>query len=41
VAEIGFAAGFGSLSRFYEAFAGKFGLSPGRYRRRHRSALSA
>jgi AraC family transcriptional regulator, melibiose operon regulatory protein len=33
IANIAFASGFGSLSRFYEAFGRRFGMSPGRYRR--------
>ena len=34
IAEIVFGAGFGSSSRFYEAFVGRFGESPGMFRRR-------
>lgn len=34
VTEIAFAAGFGSLSRFYEAFRGRFGVTPRELRRR-------
>jgi AraC-like DNA-binding protein/mannose-6-phosphate isomerase-like protein (cupin superfamily) len=33
IVNIAFASGFGSLSRFYEAFGRRFGMSPGRYRR--------
>jgi len=36
IADIAFASGFGSISRFYEAFALKFGMSPRRYRQSHR-----
>lgn len=36
VTAIAFAAGFGSLSRFYEAFTRRFGMSPARYRKVHR-----
>jgi len=33
VADIAFEAGFGSLSRFYQAFSAKMGASPARFRR--------
>ena len=36
VTAVAFAAGFGSLSRFYEAFTKRFGMSPARYRKLHR-----
>jgi AraC family transcriptional regulator, melibiose operon regulatory protein len=36
VVDIAFACGFGSLSRFYEAFRARYGLSPAEFRRRHR-----
>jgi AraC family transcriptional regulator, melibiose operon regulatory protein len=36
VAAIAFDCGFGSLSRFYEAFRNRFGVSPAEFRRRHR-----
>ncbi|WP_246742590.1 helix-turn-helix domain-containing protein [Microvirga splendida] len=36
VADIAFQAGFKSLSRFYEAFTSRFGMSPNRYRRHYR-----
>jgi AraC-like DNA-binding protein len=36
VAEIAFQAGFKSLSRFYEAFTSRFGMSPNRYRRHYK-----
>jgi hypothetical protein len=40
-----FRAGFKSLSRFYEAFTSRFGMSPNRYRRHykqvHKPAASA
>lgn len=36
VAGIAFQAGFKSLSRFYEAFTSRFGMSPSRYRRHYR-----
>jgi AraC-like DNA-binding protein len=36
VTRIAFASGFGLLSRFYEAFKGRFGAAPVEYRRRHR-----
>jgi AraC-like DNA-binding protein len=38
VAAIAFEAGFGSLSRFYESFHGRFGMSPGHFRRRYLEA---
>jgi methylphosphotriester-DNA--protein-cysteine methyltransferase len=38
IAAIAFAAGFGSLSRFYDAFRGRFGQSPGHFRRLARGA---
>lgn len=34
VTDIAFAAGFGSLSRFYEAFQARFGTKPGTFRKR-------
>jgi AraC family transcriptional regulator, melibiose operon regulatory protein len=36
VAAIAFDCGFGSLSRFYEAFRNRYGVSPAEFRRRHR-----
>ncbi len=36
VAAIAFDCGFGSLSRFYEAFRHRYGVSPAEFRRRHR-----
>lgn len=36
IAGIAFASGFGSLSRFYEAFQSRFTMSPARFRRWHR-----
>jgi AraC family transcriptional regulator, melibiose operon regulatory protein len=36
VAAIAFESGFGSLSRFYEAFRNRYGVSPAEFRRRHR-----
>ncbi|HEV2557893.1 MAG TPA: helix-turn-helix domain-containing protein [Microvirga sp.] len=36
IADIAFEAGFGSLSRFYEAFTLRFRMSPRSYRARHR-----
>lgn len=36
VTAVAFAAGFGSLSRFYEAFTRRFGMSPAKYRKVHR-----
>jgi AraC family transcriptional regulator, melibiose operon regulatory protein len=36
VAAIAFECGFGSLSRFYEAFRDRYGVSPAEFRRRHR-----
>jgi AraC family transcriptional regulator, melibiose operon regulatory protein len=41
VTDIAFDAGFGSLSRFYEAFQAKFGLSPARFRKFHRGPVGA
>jgi AraC-like DNA-binding protein len=41
VASVAFDCGFGSLSRFHEAFAGHFGLPPGRFRRLARRAVLA
>lgn len=35
IAEIAFQSGFRSLSRFYEAFTARFGMSPKRYRRHY------
>lgn len=40
IADIAFEAGFGSLSRFYEAFTLRFRVSPRRYRARHRHTTS-
>lgn len=37
VAGIAFQAGFKSLSRFYEAFTSRFGMSPNRYRRHYKN----
>lgn len=37
IADIAFAVGFGSLSRFYEAFKARFDMSPARFRRWHRA----
>lgn len=34
VGQVAFEAGFGSLSRFYEAFGRRFGMRPGAFRRR-------
>lgn len=39
VARIAFEAGFGSLSRFYEAFMLRFHMSPRRYRAQHRLVI--
>ena len=36
VASVAFASGFGSMSRFHEAFARHFGTSPRRFRALHR-----
>jgi AraC family transcriptional regulator, melibiose operon regulatory protein len=36
VLSIAFDCGFGSLSRFYEAFRHRYGVSPAEFRRRHR-----
>ena len=36
IAGVAFAAGFGSLSRFYEAFQRRFDMSPAKFRRWHR-----
>lgn len=36
IADIGFACGFSSLSRFYEAFARYFGMPPGQFRKKLR-----
>jgi AraC-like DNA-binding protein len=44
IASVAFDCGFGSVSRFHEAFRAHFGMSPGRLRasfRRHRQPLSA
>jgi AraC family transcriptional regulator, melibiose operon regulatory protein len=38
VASIAFDCGFGSLSRFYEAFRSRYGVSPAEFRRRQRRA---
>jgi AraC family transcriptional regulator, melibiose operon regulatory protein len=35
VADVAFQCGFGSLSRFYDAFHDKFGLSPAKFRKLH------
>jgi AraC family transcriptional regulator, melibiose operon regulatory protein len=35
VADVAFLCGFGSLSRFYDAFQDKFGVSPARFRKLH------
>lgn len=40
VTEVAFMAGFGSLSRFYEAFVRRFGVSPARYRRGYRESVA-
>jgi AraC-like DNA-binding protein len=40
VAAIAFECGFGSLSRFYEAFRARYGLSPAEFRRRYRRLAS-
>jgi len=37
IADIAFAVGYGSLSRFYEAFKARFDMSPARFRRWHRA----
>jgi len=41
IAEIAFQSGFRSLSRFYEAFTARFGMSPKRYRRHYRRIYAA
>jgi AraC-like DNA-binding protein len=41
VTDIAFRCGFGSLSRFYEAFTAKFGMSPRQLRRRLRAPSAA
>ncbi|WP_373691342.1 helix-turn-helix domain-containing protein [Endozoicomonas sp. YOMI1] len=33
IADIGYACGFSSLSRFYEAFQRYFGMPPGQFRK--------
>ena len=38
IASIAYDAGFGSLSRFHDAFRRRFGISPHRYRRSHEGA---
>ena len=35
VADVAFSSGFGSLSRFYDAFHDKFGVSPAKFRKLH------
>jgi AraC family transcriptional regulator, melibiose operon regulatory protein len=35
VADVAFRCGFGSLSRFYDAFHDKFGISPAKFRKLH------
>ncbi|MCB1498820.1 MAG: helix-turn-helix domain-containing protein [Bauldia sp.] len=41
VAEIAFASGFGSLSRFYEAFHDRFAMSPARFRQWQREGMAS
>ena len=41
IAGVAFAAGFGSLSRFYEAFQRRFDMSPAKFRRWHRGGVEA
>ena len=41
IAAIAFSAGFGSLSRFYDAFRMRFGTSPGAFRAAQRSSTGA
>ncbi len=39
IAGVAFASGFGSLSRFYEAFNARFATSPAKFRRWHREGM--
>ena len=41
VLQVGFDCGFGSVSRFYEAFGREAGASPAAYRRNHRRLAAA
>jgi AraC family transcriptional regulator, melibiose operon regulatory protein len=38
ILNVALSSGFGSLSRFNEAFQGAFGCTPRDYRKRHRAA---